>query len=184
MLRRLRVMLLAAGVLLLSVCAHYPTGPSVMVLPGSSKSFGQFQSDDATCRSWAVHRSGSTPRQAATENAVGSAVVGTVVGAAAGAAIGAAAGDPAAGAAIGAGSGLLLGAASGAHRAEWAGGTHQRRYDDAYMQCMYANGNQIPLPRGAFGGYAPALPASPRGAPTPVPPPPAGAPPPPPPGTS
>ena len=184
MLRRLRVMLLAAGVLLLSACAHYPTGPSVMVLPGSSKSFGQFQSDDATCRSWAVHRSGSTPRQAATENAVGSAVVGTVVGAAAGAAIGAAAGDPAAGAAIGAGSGLLMGAASGAHRAEWAGGTHQRRYDDAYMQCMYANGNQIPLPRGAFGGYAPALPASLRGAPTPVPPPPAGAPPPPPPGAS
>ena len=181
MLRRLRVMLLAAGVLLLSACAHYPTGPSVLVLPGSSKSFGQFQSDDATCRSWAVQRFGSTPRQAATENAVGSAVVGTVVGAAAGAAIGAAAGDPAAGAAIGAGSGLLLGAASGAHRAEWAGGTHQRRYDDAYMQCMYANGNQIPLPRGAFGGYAP---ASPRGAPTPGPPPPAGAPPPPPPGAS
>ncbi len=174
MLRLPRVMFLAAGILLVSACAHYPTGPSVMVLPGSSKSFGQFQSDDATCRSWAVHRSGSTSRQAATENAVGSAVVGTVVGAAAGAAIGAAAGDPAAGAAIGAGSGLLLGAASGAHRAGWAGGTHQRRYDDAYMQCMYANGNQIPLPRGAFGGYAPA----------PVPPPPAGAPPPPPPGAS
>ncbi len=174
MLRRPRVMLLAAGILLLSACAHYPTGPNVMVLAGSSKSFEQFQSDDATCRSWAVNQSGSTARQAATKNAVGSAVVGTAVGAAAGAAIGAAAGDPGAGAAIGAGSGLLLGAASGAHRAEWAGGTHQRRYDDAYMQCMYPNGNQIPLPRGAFGGYAP----------TPVPPPPAGAPPPPPPGAS
>ncbi len=174
MLRRPRVMFLAAGILLLSACAHYPTGPSVMVLPGSSKSFGQFQSDDATCRSWAVNQSGSTARQAATENAVGSAVVGTAVGAVAGAVIGAAAGDPGAGAAIGAASGLLLGAASGADRAEWAGGTHQRRYDDAYMQCMYANGNQIPLPRGAFGGYAP----------TPVPPPPAGAPPPPPPGAS
>ncbi len=174
MLYRPRGMLLAAALLMLSACAHYPTGPSVMVLPGSSKSFEQFQSDDAMCQSWAVHRSGSTSRQAATENAVGSAVVGTAVGAAAGAAIGAAAGDPGAGAAIGAGSGLLLGAASGAHRAEWARGTHQRRYDDAYMQCMYAKGNRIPLPREAFGGYAPA----------PVPPPPAGAPPPPPPGAS
>ncbi len=180
MLRQPRVIFLAAGIWLLSACAHYPTGPSVMVLPGSSKSFGQFQSDDATCRSWAMHGSGSTARQAATENAVDSAVVGTVVGAAAGAVIGAAAGDPGAGAAIGAASGLLLGAASGADRAEWAGGTHQRRYDNAYLQCMYANGNQIPLPRGAFGGYVPA----PRGAPTPVPPPPAGAPPPPPPGAS
>ncbi len=171
---RPRGMLLTAGLLLLSACAHYPTGPSVMVLPGSSKSFGQFQSDDATCQSWAEHRSGSTSRQAATQNAVGSAVVGTAVGAAAGAAIGAAAGDPGAGAAIGAGSGLLVGAASGAHRAEWAGGTLQRRYDVAYMQCMYANGNRIPLPRGALDGYAP----------KPVPPPPAGAPPPPPPGAS
>ena len=151
MLYRPRGMLLAAGLLMLSACAHYPTGPSVMALPGSSKSFEQFQSDDATCRSWVADRSGSTPHEAATVAAVGSAVVGTAVGAVAGAVLGAAHGHPGAGAAIGAASGLLLGAASGTHRAEWAGGVHQRRYDDAYMQCMYSKGNQIPLPRGGLG---------------------------------
>ncbi len=177
----LRVILLAAGGLLLSACAHFPTGPSVMVLPGSTKSFRQFQTDDALCRDWALHQSGATPRQAATESGVSSAVVGTAVGAAVGAAIGAAAGDPGVGAAVGAGSGLLLGSADGATRAEWAGRTLQRRYDDAYMQCMYANGNQIPIPRGAFAAYPPA-PPPPSGAPLRVPPPPAGAPPPPPPG--
>ena len=176
-----RLILLAAAGLLLSACAHYPTGPSMMVLPGSGKSFTQFQSDDAKCRSWALHRSGSTSRHAATENAVGSAVVGTAVGAAAGAAIGAAAGDAGFGAALGAGSGLLLGSAAGASRAEWAGGTLQRRYDAAYMQCMYANGNQIPLALGAFATHPP---PPPSGAPLRVPPPPAGVPPPPPPGAS
>ena len=32
---------------LLGACATVPTGPSVMVLPGSGKSFEQFQVDDA-----------------------------------------------------------------------------------------------------------------------------------------
>jgi hypothetical protein len=183
-------MLLLPGALLLPACAHYPTGPSVLVLPGSSKTFSEFRFDDAVCRDWAGQQSGATPRQAAAENGVGAAAVGTAVGAAAGAAIGAAAGDPGAGAAVGAGSGLLLGSAAGAQRAEWAGGTLQRRYDDAYLQCMYANGNQIPLPADAFGGYAPgphasrpvppaSRPDGPRAGSRPPPPP--GAPPPPPP---
>jgi len=178
--------LAAAGALLAAGCAHYPTGPSVMVLPGYGKSFPQFQSDDYACRQWADQQSGGPPRDAATENAIASAAVGTAVGAAAGAAIGAAAGDPGAGAAIGAGSGLLLGSAAGAHRAEWAGGALQERYDHAYLQCMYASGNQIPLPRDSFGGYAPAPWASsqPPDAPREPPPPPAGAPPPPPPDAS
>jgi hypothetical protein len=180
MMHAARVILLASGGLLLSACAHFPTGPSVMVLPGSAKSFRQFQTDDALCRDWALHQTGATPRQAAAESGVGSAAIGTAVGAAAGAAIGAAAGDPGGGAAVGAGSGLLLGSAAGASRAEWAGRKLQRRYDEAYMQCMFANGNQIPLPLGA----SPAYPPSPSGAPLRVPPPPPGAPPPPPPGAS
>ncbi len=61
-----RVILLAASGLLLFACAHFPTGPSVMVLPGSTKSFSEFQTDDARCRDWALHQSGATPRQAAT----------------------------------------------------------------------------------------------------------------------
>ncbi len=175
-----RVILLGVGGLLLSACVHFPTGPSVMVLPGSAKSFAQFQTDDTLCRDWALHQSEATPRQAATATGVNSAVVGTVVGAAAGAAIGAASGHPGEGAVVGAGTGLTLGALAGASR---SGGTLQRRYDDAYIQCMYANGNQIPLPRGAFATSPPAQPP-PSGSPLRVPPPPAGAPPPPPPRAS
>ena len=72
------------------------------------------------------------------------AVVGTVIGAGLGAAIGAATGNPAAGAAIGAGSGLLVGTAEGANAGQAAGRDAQQRYDFSYMQCMHANGNQIP----------------------------------------
>ena len=86
-----------------------------------------------------------------------------------GAAIGAATGDAGIGAAIGAGSGLLLGSAAASSQAQWAGETLQRRYDNAYLQCMYANGNQIPLPQGAFAAHPP-LPAPPAGAPPPPPP--------------
>ncbi len=172
-------LLVAGSALLLSACAHFPIGPSVMVLPGSGKDFAQFQNDDAMCRDYAGYQSEPGAQNAAVENAMASAVVGTAVGAAAGAAIGAATGDPGAGAAIGAGSGLLVGSASGVHRSEHAGRTLQGRYDDAYLQCMYANGNQIPMPRGVIARPAPsASQPSPYRSP---PPPPAGAAPPPPP---
>lgn len=187
--RRLLCPLLALG-LGLSACATVPTGPDVMVLPGTGKSFGQFQADDASCRSWAALQTGTSRERAATRSGVAAAAVGTAVGAAAGAAIGGAAGSAGAGAAIGAGSGLLLGSAVGADRAWGAESTIQRRYDTAYMQCMYANGNRIPVPGGAATGYLPRSasrsvpPPPPRSAPLPpgVPPPPAGPPPPPPPG--
>jgi hypothetical protein len=42
--------------LLLSACATAPTGPSVMVLPGSGKPFEQFQADDTICRQWAARQ--------------------------------------------------------------------------------------------------------------------------------
>jgi len=70
--------------------------------------------------------------------------VGTVVGAAAGAVIGTATGNPGAGAAIGAGSGLVLGSASGVQASAASGAALQSRYDMAYLQCMYAKGNQVP----------------------------------------
>ena len=172
-------LLVAGAALVLSACAHFPTGPSVMVLPGSGKDFAHFQNDDAMCRDYAGYHSKPGAQNAAVENAMASAVVGTAVGAAAGAAIGAATGDPGAGAAIGAGSGLLLGSASGVQRSEHAGRTLQGRYDDAYLQCMYAHGNQIPMPPGAFAGPAPS--ASHSRVYRPPPPPRAGPPPPPPP---
>ena len=84
----------------------------------------------------------------------------------------------------------LLGAASGVTRADYAAATVQQRYDYAYLQCMYAKGNQIPMSRSALQQSSPQStsppqptryqpPASP--APYDLPPPPAGPPPPPPP---
>jgi hypothetical protein len=40
----------ALVVLLVSGCATVPSGPSVMVMPGSGKTFEQFQYDDVACR--------------------------------------------------------------------------------------------------------------------------------------
>src|SRR5260370_12585534 len=107
--------------LLVAACATVPTGPSVMVLPGTGKNFEQFQADDAVCRQWAAQQTGTTPQRAATESTVSGAAIGTAVGAAAGAAIGAAAGSPATGAAVGAGVGLLGGTAAGASTAGGSG---------------------------------------------------------------
>lgn len=171
-----------AAAVLLTACATVPQGPSVMVLPGSSKSFDQFQTDDGVCRQWAMQQVGVTTNKATTDTAVGGAVIGTAVGAAVGAAIGAAFGNPAAGAAIGAGVGLTGGTIGGAAAAEGTSSAVQRRYNIAYMQCMYAKGNRIPVPRGTESGYAtqPRTTAAPPPPPGNVPPPPAGTPPPPP----
>src|SRR5215470_16216108 len=103
-----RLMLPISALLLLTGC---PTGPSVMVLPGSGKNFEEFQADDGVCRQWALAQTGTTPNQTGTTNTVTGATVGTLVGAALGAAIGAAAGGPALGAAIGAATGLFGGTA-------------------------------------------------------------------------
>jgi hypothetical protein len=166
-------------------CATVPSGPSVMVLPGTGKSFEAFQQDDALCRDWAFQRIGVSPSQHANQTAVTGAAVGTAAGAAAGAAIGAAAGNPGAGAAIGAGSGLLVGSAAGLSQGESSRLSLQQRYDIAFMQCMYAKGNQIPVARSTAQSYARSSPHPPQPTshtPRNVPPPPAGAPPPPPPG--
>jgi hypothetical protein len=185
--------------LLLGACATIPTGPSMMVLPGSGRSFEQFQGDDALCRQWAMQQTGITAQKAAGDSMVTSAAVGTLIGAAAGAAIGAVAGNPAMGAAAGAGVGLLGGTAAGAGYGDTSAHAVQRRYDVAFMQCMYAKGHQIPVSRGAVPysstrptpppATPPAISAPPAGSAPPaattppnIPPPPAGVPPPPPPG--
>ncbi len=130
--------------LALGGCAVIPKGPGVMVLPGPGKPFEQFQADDILCRQWAGQRIGLSPQEVANKNTAIGAGVGTVIGGAAGAAIGAASGNAGAGAAIGAGTGLLIGAATGAESGQVYGRDAQHRYDIAYMQCMYAKGNQIP----------------------------------------
>jgi hypothetical protein len=176
-----------AAALLLGACVTMPTGPGVMALPGSSKTFDQFQTDDYACRDYAYRAiGGQTSQQAANNSAVTSAVVGTAIGAAAGAAFGGSQG-----AAVGAGSGLLFGSAVGTSTSYASGTAAQFRYDDAYTQCMYAKGNRVPV-SGAFAASQPATRYSPqRQAPQPaittppatrtVPPPPEGLPPPPPP---
>ena len=130
----------------LTACATMPTGPSVMSLPGTGKSFEEFRVDDAVCRQFAFEQiGGMTAQQAGQSSAVTSAAVGTVLGAAAGAAIGSVSGDMGAGAAIGAGSGLLFGSAVGSGYASASYYENQRRYDNAYIQCMYAKGNRVPV---------------------------------------
>jgi hypothetical protein len=159
--------------LALAGCTHVPTGPSVMVLPGSGKSFAEFRGEDASCRSWASSQIGVPPGQAVAERTGAGAVIGTGVGAASGALIGAAVGDVGGGAAIGAGAGLLAGTAGGATQGGVVGGSLQQRFDVAYLQCMYAEGHRIPAPAGTLGAPAPR--------PRHIPPPPPGAPPAPPP---
>jgi hypothetical protein len=137
---RLRFFTALTGVLL-SGCATIPSGPSVLVLPGTGKSFDRFQADSALCRQFAgAQLGGMTPDQALTESTVKSGAVGAVLGAALGAAAG---GGQSAG--VGAASGLLVGSAVGAGAGTGSAYDVQRRYDYAYMQCMYARGNQIPV---------------------------------------
>ncbi|PCD59539.1 hypothetical protein CN645_22215, partial [Burkholderia sp. IDO3] len=57
------------------------------------------------------------------------------------------------GAAVGAGAGLLAGSVVGAGAAQGSAYDIQRRYDYAYLQCMYASGNRVPVPGGMSGGY-------------------------------
>ena len=54
-------------VVLLAGCASTPSGPGVLVLPGSGKSFDQFRFDEHECRQYAhAQAGGSTADQAAT----------------------------------------------------------------------------------------------------------------------
>lgn len=125
-------------------CATIPSGPSVLVLPAQGKPFEQFQIDDTLCRQWAGRQVGMSTQDVTNQNTATGAVVGTVIGAGAGALMGAASGDAGAGAAIGAGSGLLVGTAAGSGAGQAYGQGTQQQYDYAYVQCMYAKGNQIP----------------------------------------
>ena len=180
--RTVLALILLASVSLFG-CATMPPGPSVMVMPGNGKSFEAFQADDSVCRQWAQNQAGWNANQTVNENVAGGAIAGGALGAAAGALIGAASGATGPGAAIGAGAGLLGGAFLGATQAPGAGYEVQRRYDNAYPQCMYAKGNQIPnrvqsVNRRVFLPPPPPPPGyymvpPPAYAPVPMPPPPA-----------
>jgi outer membrane lipoprotein SlyB len=154
-----------SSLLTLTACASLPTGPAVLVLPGTGKSFEQFRADDYECRRYAYGQvGGTTPGSAAATSGVGSAALGTALGAASGAALGGGRG-----AAVGAGVGLLTGGLAGAGAASESGYAAQERYDMGYIQCMYAQGHRVPVPGRFSDAYSQQKPAVPANIPPPPP---------------
>ena len=155
-----------------------------MALPGTGRSFDQFRVDDSSCRAYAVQQTGGvTPGEAAAGTALASAAIGTGLGAAVGSI---ARGGHAT--SVGAATGLAVGGVSGVGYGAQAGYAVQRRYDNAYVQCMYGKGHRVPIRGQMAGSSAPPdldYGAPPRDYSSPtrgyVPPPPSGRPPPPPP---
>lgn len=130
-----------AALLMLSACTTVPTGPGVLALPGTGRSFDEFRNADYDCRQFAIGQvGGSTANQAAVESGVKSAALGATVGALAGAAM-----NGQQGAGSGAGLGLLIGGATGVEAGQASAYGSQQRYDNAYIQCMYAKGHRVPV---------------------------------------
>jgi hypothetical protein len=143
-------LLIMVSALSLAACATNPTGPSNMALPGTGKDFNVFRADDLSCRDYALTQiGGKTVNQQYNASLATTTAVGTVVGAA----IGAAAGGGE-GAAIGAGMGALSGGAIGSNTASVSGMNAQDKYDNAYLQCMYAAGHRIPVPASMARTYS------------------------------
>lgn len=122
-------------------CATVPTGPNVRVMPAAGKPFEVFQADNSVCMDFARQQIGKDPNALSREQALTGAVAGAALGAAAGALMGH--GNTHA-VASGAAVGGLLGTAVGASESQANSMTLQQRYDNAYQQCMYAKGNQVP----------------------------------------
>lgn len=166
----IRVPAVLGTVLLLGACVNLPNGPSVMSLPGTGKTSDQFRDDDWYCRNFANDKIGGTePNEVSRSSTAKGAAIGTIAGAGLGAAFGGGAG-----AAIGAGFGLITGLAVGAGTGENQAYALQRRYDQYYIQCMYAKGHRVPV-SGRLAtppSYVPPPPPPPRTAPPASPPPP------------
>ena len=126
---------------LMAGCAtQRPIGPTVSVMPAPGKPFDVFSIEDQQCRQYASQATGLTAEQNSYGNFAGSAAAGTAIGAVAGQLIG----GNSQGASVGAGLGFLAGSSQGANRAQYSSRDAQWRYDNAYKQCMYAKGNQVP----------------------------------------
>lgn len=133
--------------LLLAGCAQTPMGPTVQVMPGPGKSFDQFRMDQEVCKGYAANQVGGQAENA-NQRAVGAAALSTALGVGAGALIGSVSGNAGAGAAIGGAAGLGVGAGIGAGNSSNTQYTIQQQYDNAFAQCMYSHGHQVP-------GYSP-----------------------------
>ena len=133
---------------LLAGCVSVPTGPSTLALPGSTKGFDQFQRDDGACRQYASDViGGATAATAQTDSAARSLLAGAALGALVGAAV-----SGGHGAAVGAGVGGAAGGLAGIGASDASGYEAQRRYDNAYTQCMYGKGHRV-----AVNGYGPGV---------------------------
>jgi hypothetical protein len=139
---------LLATVAMVGGCAAPPLGPTVQVMPPPGKPFEVFAQDQGYCKQYASSQVAGQSDQA-NNQAVGGALLGTALGAGLGAAVGGGRG-----AAIGAASGAVVGTGYGAGNSQNAQYGIQAQYDNAYAQCMYSRGNQVP-------GYAPAAPPPP-----------------------
>jgi uncharacterized protein YcfJ len=137
--------------LMASACATPPMGPRVNVMPGPNKPFAVFQQDREACTQYAQQSVGGQAEQA-NNQAVGGAILGTVLGAGLGAAVGGGRG-----AAVGAAGGAVAGTAIGANGSARSEYGIQRQYDNAYSQCMYSRGNQVPgyQYQGSYGAPPP-----------------------------
>ncbi len=126
--------------LLLAACASTPMGPTVRALPPQGKPFEVFAQDQASCKQYADDQ---VRGQADRANSTGvlEGIGGTVLGAGLGAAIGGGHG-----AAVGAAGGALAGTAVGANTSGHEQRGIQQQYNDAYVQCMVAKGNQVQQP--------------------------------------
>lgn len=164
----------AAAALLCACTTTPPNEPSILVLPGTGKSFEQFRADNDVCKQFAREQvGGQTPNSVALDSGTRSAAVGAALGAAAGAAI-----NGGRGATVGAGSGLALGGLAGTEAAETSVSRLQQRFDFGYEQCMYAKGHRVPVASGSLmddffyrrqGRYAAPPPPSPAPSPAPSP---------------
>jgi len=132
-----------------------PLGPTVQVMPGPGKSFETFQTDNASCKTFAAD-SVKGQADASNQRALGAALLTTALGAG----VGAAGGDAASGAALAAAGGS--GIAAGASAADQQG--IQAQYDNAFSQCMYAKGELVP----GFGAAPVAYSAAPAATPNPL----------------
>lgn len=152
--RFLNVVSIAVTVLFLFTgCATAPLGPTIQVMPAPGKPFATFQAESEECQAWAFQQMGG---QEAVDRVNANAVLYGVIGGAIGAGIGALSGASwgygprsrrryaASGAAMGAGIGTAAGAAQGAAASAHSSQQLQMIYDDAYVQCMYSKGNQVP----------------------------------------
>lgn len=137
----------SVAAMLLAGCAQTPMGPTVQVMPGPGKDFGTFQADNEYCKSFAASQVQGQAENA-NQRAVGAAALTTALGVGAGALIGSVSGNAGAGAAIGGAAGLGVGTGIGAGNSQNRQYSIQQQYDNAFSQCMYTKGNQVP-------GYAP-----------------------------